>query len=124
MNKPWLISILTLLNILIGCTNTTVRTELQEYKVSKIHISQDSFFDVSADKLLGETMIKEILSAKRVKGPIKGFGIKIELKSPSNSTYIMNYGGGKYFFFNKLYYETNNNLIPDSVLSLFKYKMR
>jgi hypothetical protein len=107
---------LSILLSIVGCkTPSDNSSPYDGYTVSRVWMYEDNILDIQANSDLSESIIIKLVDAKKVAGPIKGVGIYVELTNHVDTIKILSYGGAKYFHFNDGYYETNSNLLPDSI---------
>jgi hypothetical protein len=111
--------IIPILSFLLIACRQQKNEEFSGFKVIEVTMNMNNYVNIHEDKALSDKIIKDLINAEKVKGPIKGIGIEIKLCKNSDTIKIFSYAGREYFRYGSIYYKANSNLLPDSIVSKF-----
>ena len=123
MHKQTVLSsfLLTIGLLLCGCQSQFK----DEYNIDNCSISNitsvDTTIHLDKNDKLGMDIKNKIMQSKKIKGPVKGYGIGIVLRCNNNDTMdILSYGGSEYFKYKRGFYKAEENIFPDSIKAVLK----
>ena len=88
--------------------------EFERYEPNRIFI-HDLPIDLSGHDQLRKDIKERMVRAVKISGPIKGIRIELEMISEFDTVRIVSFGGGKYFLHKEHYFESSEDLLPDSL---------
>jgi hypothetical protein len=107
----WVIIGSALLVIYIAMQN-----KFEGYEANRILVDGKPYLNLRTDPKLQERIQEQVITAKKTDASVVGGGIELEMVNDQDTIRIKSYGGGRYFFYDKSYFQSNENLLPDSII--------